>query len=83
MRKLSHAHHYHHTSLPLMYHELRRYKRCLEQSIIALLLELLHVAPEALTVLQAFPIIDLFGCSGRPHIHFIIDHGASLTYKGT
>ena len=82
MRKLSYAHHHHHhhPSLPLMYHELRRYKRCLEQSIIALLLELLHVATEALTVLQALPIIDLFGCSGRPHTHHIIDNGASLTY---
>ena len=81
MRKLSHAHHHHHhPSLPLMYHELRRYKQCLEQLIITLLLELL--ATEALTVLQAFPIIDLFGCSGRPHTHYIIDHGASLTYKG-
>ena len=58
MRKLSHARHHHHTSLPLMYHELRRYKQCLEQLIITLLLELL--ATEALTVLQAFPIIEFF-----------------------
>ena len=79
MRKLSHAHHHHHhSSLPLMYHQLRRYKQCLEQLIITLLLELL--ATEALTVLQAFPIIDLFGCSGRLHTHHIIDNGASLTY---
>ena len=79
MRKLSHAHHpHHHPSLPLMYHQLRRYKQCLEQLTITLLLELL--ATEALTVLQAFPIIDLFGCSGRPHTHHIIDNGASLTY---